>query len=95
MLSALCRFAEPAWQSSQTIAIANDPAEGNVLVEALVCEFHWTALRIGAITSCMNASLVSGGTRMLKTCGNLLPVEAPVVRLALRAWRDIGMPSEA
>jgi len=94
MLSALRKFSEPARAIRQSTAPAKGPIEGNALFEALVCEFHWTALQIGAIACCMNASLFSGRTWMLRACSNLVPVESPIVKVALRSWRDIGLPRE-
>ncbi|WP_045834926.1 PilZ domain-containing protein [Hyphomicrobium sp. 99] len=94
MLKALLKIAEPARPSFPRSRISNEPDEGNALFEALVCEFHWAALQIGAIASCMNASLAFDRTWMLRTCSNLVPVEAPVVKVALRAWQDIGISGE-
>jgi len=94
MLSALRKFSEPARVPQRSTAPAKGPIEGNALFEALVCEFHWTALQIGAISCCMNASLALGRTWMLRACSNLVPVESPVVKLALRSWHDIGLPRE-
>jgi len=94
MLSALRKFTEPAKPAPQTRVPANDPDEGNALFEAMVCEFHWATLQIGAITCCMNASVASGRTWMLRSCGNLVPVESPVVKVALRAWQDLGIPRD-
>lgn len=93
MLSALLKFSEPAKSRPAPIS-SNEPIEGNALFEALVCEFHWTTLQIGAISCCMNASLASSRSWMLRSCSNLVPVESPVVRVALRAWQDIGMPRD-
>ncbi|AGK59379.1 type IV pilus assembly PilZ [Hyphomicrobium denitrificans 1NES1] len=72
----------------------SDPIDGCARFEALVCEFHWTALQIGAIASCMNASLASRRSWMLRACSNLVPVESPVVKVALRSWQDIGLPRD-
>ncbi len=94
MLSALLKFAEPAKRPLQSAVDADEPIEGNALFEALVCEFHWAALQIGAISCCMNACLATGRTWMLRSCCNLVPVESPIVRVALRAWEDIGIPRE-
>ncbi len=90
MLRALLKLSEPA-QNSYPRTVSSEPDEGNALFEALVCECHWTALQIGAIASCMNASLASERTWMLRSCSNLLPVESPVVKVALRSWQDIGL----
>jgi hypothetical protein len=51
-------------------------------------------LQIGAITCCMNASLASGRTWMLRSCINLVPVESVVVKQALRSWQDLELPRE-
>ena len=93
MLNALLKLAEPNRPAAAPRA-ASEPAEGNALFEALVCEFHWAALQIGAIASCMNASVALRRSWMLRTCRNLMPVESPVVRVALRAWQDVGYPRE-
>ncbi len=89
MLKGLFKSSEPT--RSPYPRAASGPVEDNALFEALVCEFHWTALQIGAIASCMNASLASERTWMLRACSNLLPVESAVVRIALRSWQDIGL----
>lgn len=93
MLSALLKFAEPA-KPRPALVSWSEPVEGSALFEALVCEFHWTALQIGAIASCMNASSASRRSWMLRSCSNLVPVESPVVKVALRSWQDIGLPRE-
>ncbi len=31
---------------------------------------------------------------MLRSCSNLVPVESPVVKVALRSWQDIGLPRD-
>lgn len=93
MLSALLKFAEPAKPRPAPVAW-NEPVEGSALFETLVCEFHWTTLQIGAIASCMNASSASRRSWMLRACSNLVPVESPVVKVALRSWQDIGLPRE-
>ena len=76
MLSALRKISETSRSPRRAVSVSNEPVEGNDLFEALVCEFHWTALQIGAITCCMNASLASGRTWMLRSCINLVPVES-------------------
>jgi hypothetical protein len=93
MLGALLKFSDPA-KPRRAVASQNGPAEGYARFEALVCEFHWTALQVGAITSCMNASLASRRSWMLRSCSNLVPVEAPVVKVALRSWQDMGLPRD-
>jgi PilZ domain-containing protein len=93
MLKAFSKSSAPA-RSPYRKAVSGDPGEGNVLFEALVCEFHWTALQIGAIASCINASVASGRTWMLRSCNNLLPVESPIVKVALRSWENIGLPGK-
>jgi hypothetical protein len=90
MLRGLFKSSEPTRQSFPR-TVSAEPDEGNALFEALVCEFHWTALQIGAIASCMNASLASERTWMLRSCSNFIPVESPVVKVALRSWQDIGL----
>lgn len=94
MLSALRKISETSKSPRRAVSVSNEPVEGNDLFEALVCEFHWTALQIGAITCCMNASLASGRTWMLRSCINLVPVESVVVKQALRSWQDLELPRE-
>jgi hypothetical protein len=84
----------PAQAPPRRPARPSSPTEGNALFEALVCDFHWTALEIGAITSCMNASLISGQTWMLRSCRNLVPVQSTLVKLALSSWQNTGLPRE-
>lgn len=93
MLGALLRSSEPA-KPRRALASPGEPVDGCARFEALVCEFHWTALQIGAIASCMNASLSSRRSWMLRACSNLVPIEAPVVKVALRSWQDIGLPRD-
>jgi len=93
MLSALLNFGDPVRPRPMRIA-PQDSIEGDGLFEALTCEFHWTSLQIGAIASCMNASVAARRAWMLRACGNLIPVESPIVKVALRAWQDIGLPRE-
>jgi len=52
MLSALRKISETSKSPRRAVSVSNEPVEGNDLFEALVCEFHWTALQIGAITCC-------------------------------------------
>ena len=96
MLSALRKFADrrAAGSAAPSSAPHDEPMEGNALFEALVCEFHWTALQIGGVTSSLNASLATGRTWMIRSCTNLIPVQAPVVKVALRSWQDIGLQRE-
>jgi hypothetical protein len=94
MLRGLLKFAEPTRPPSLRATIANEADEGNALFEALVCEFHWTALQIGAITSSMNASLAFERTWMLRSCRNLVPVESSMVKVALSSWQDIDLARE-
>jgi len=94
MLSALRKISETSKSPRRAVSVSNEPVEGNDLFEAFVCEFHWTALQIGAITCCMNASLASGRTWMLRSCINLVPVESVVVKQALRSWQDLELPRE-
>jgi hypothetical protein len=67
---------------------------GNALFEALVCEFHWTALQVGGICCCMNASLASRRSWMLRSCSNLVPVESQVVKAWLRSSQEFELPKE-
>ncbi len=64
--------------------------QGNGLFEAFVCEFHWTALQIAAVTSCVNASAASNRAWMLRACSNLIPVESFAIRTALNLWEEVG-----
>lgn len=93
MLGALLKLTEPI-KPRRTLTIAGDTIEASARFETLVCEFHWTALQIGAIASCMNASLASRRSWMLRACSNLVPVEAPAIKMALRSWQDIGLPRD-
>lgn len=96
MLNALRKSFEPA--KGLKAPLESTPAEqadGNALFEALVCELHWTALQIGAVASSMNACLAFKQSWMLRSCSNLLPVESPIVRLALRSWRDISLTAKS
>lgn len=94
MLRALRNISEPSRSSFRGTRISNEPDEGNALFEALVCEFHWTALQVGGIAACMNASLALGRTWTLRSCNNLVPVESPVIKGALSAWQEIGLSGE-
>lgn len=89
MLSALLKRVETR-NTAEVPKLSSEPMEGNPLFEAMVCEFHWTALQIGAITASMNAALALNRTWMLRSCVNLVPVQAPVIALALRSWKDMG-----
>ena len=91
MLGALLRSSEPVKPRRASPPVSGT-ADGFARFEALVCEFHWTALQIGGIASCMNASLASRRSWMLRACNNLIPVESPIVKIALRSWQDIGLP---
>ncbi len=90
MMRALLKFSEPAKLPASRIS-PGEKLLGNALFEAVVCEFHWTALQIGAIACCMNASLATRRSWMLRTCSNLVPVQSPVVKAGLRSWHDIGL----
>ena len=88
MLSALRKVVSPP-QASARPPSPSSPIEGNALFEALVCDFHWTALEIGAITCCMNASLISGQTWMLRSCRNLVPIQNAVENVvAVPPWLE-------
>jgi len=93
MLSALLKSSGPAKSRTPSV-VANETLEGNALFEALICELHWTALQIGAITCCMNASLASRRSWMLRACSNLVPIESPVVKAGLKASDDVGLPRD-
>ncbi len=94
MFRTILKASEPARTSLVRSRVWNEPDEGHALFEALVCEFHWAALQIGGIASCFNASLAFERMWMLRTCSNLVPVESPVIKVALRAWQDIGLSGE-
>lgn len=79
---------------TKPVAGSSSQVEGSFLFEALICEFHWTALQIAAVTSVMNACLSSGRPWTMRSCRNLLPVEASVVSLALRSWQEMGIAKE-
>jgi len=69
-----------------------DTVEGNVLFEALVCEFHWTALQIGGVTCIVNAAQQKDRAWILRSCQNLIPAEAALVGIALKLWSDLSIP---
>ncbi len=94
VLRALLNFPDSTRPSFPRSRLSNEPDEGNALFEALICEFHWSALQIGGITGCMNASLAFEQTWMLRSCSNLVPVESPVIKAALGAWQEIGLSEE-
>ncbi|WP_291166627.1 PilZ domain-containing protein [Hyphomicrobium sp.] len=94
MLRTLLKISEPRRSSLPQTRISDEPDEGNALFEALICEFHWTALQIGGIAACMNAALALGRTWILRSCSNLVPVEPPIINVALRAWQEIGISGE-
>lgn len=94
MLKGIRRSSQPPRRGAARARLSAEPEQGNALFEALVCEFHWTVLQIAAITSCMNASVSQNRAWMLRSCSNLIPVVSPVIRAALNAWQEIGLPSE-
>ncbi len=71
----------------------NDAVEGNALFEALVCEFHWTALQIGGVTCIVNAAQQKDRSWILRSCQNLMPAEAALVAVALKLWSDLSIPA--
>jgi len=93
MIGALRKFSEPAKTWRAPIS-SSEPLMGNALFEALVCEFHWTALQVGAISCCMNASLAARRSWMLRACSNLVPAESPVVKAWLRSSQAFELPTE-
>jgi uncharacterized protein YuzE len=78
------------------LEVVSPPAgeHGNGLFEAFVCEFHWTALQIAAVTCCVNASAARNRAWMLRACCNLIPVESSVIRSSLNSWEEIGLPKK-
>lgn len=94
MLKALRKLSPPAQRALPRSNLSFETEWGNALFEALVCEFHWTVLQVGAITSCLNASVAYNRAWMLRSCSNFMPVESSVVRAAIRTWQDIGLPAE-
>lgn len=94
MLKALRKLSPPARRALPRSNLSFEAERGNALFEALVCEFHWTVLQVGAITSCLNASVAYNRAWMLRSCSNFMPVESSVVRAAIRTWQDIGLPAE-
>jgi hypothetical protein len=93
MMGALRKSSEPARPVRAPIS-SSETLTGNALFEALICEIHWTALQVGAISICMNASLASRRSWMLRACSNLVPVESPVVKAWLRSWQQFDLPDE-
>ncbi len=94
MLKALRKSTPAARRALPRSNLSFDAERGNALFEALVCEFHWTVLQVGAITSCLNASVAYNRAWMLRSCTNFMPVESSVVRVAIRTWQDIGLPAD-
>lgn len=93
MIGALRKFSEPSKPWRAPIS-SSEPLKGNALFEALTCEFHWTALQVGAISCCMNSSLASRRSWMLRACSNLVPVESPVVKTWLQSSQEFDLPKE-
>jgi hypothetical protein len=79
---------------SKNAVLSSTPLEGNSLFEALICEFHWVALQIGGITAILNASLEGRRAWVIRSCRNLVPVEAAIVDVALRSWQDMAIPKD-
>jgi PilZ domain len=94
MVKGILRFSQPSRSAVARSSVSSEPEQGNALFEALVCEFHWTVLQVGAITSCMNASVAQKRAWMLRSCSNFIPVETPVIRAALHTWQEIGLPRD-
>jgi hypothetical protein len=93
MIGALRKSSEPTrgWRAPVS---SSEPLIGNALFEALICEFHWTALQVGAISCCMNTSLAARRSWMLRACSNLVPVESPVVKAWLRSSQEFELAKE-
>lgn len=94
MLKSLRNSSDALRRHPGLAAVSKDGEHGNALFEALVCEFHWTALQVGAVTSCINASVSQNRSWMMRSCGNLIPVESPSIKAGLRAWQEIDLPRE-
>lgn len=94
MLKALRKLSPPARRALPRSSLSFEAEPGNALFEALVCEFHWTVLQVGAITSCLNASVAYNRAWMLRSCTNFMPVESSVVKAAIHSWQEIGLPAE-
>ena len=94
MLGFAQRNQTKASASGKHTPLSSAPLEGNSLFEAMICEFHWAALQIGGITAILNASLERKHTWVIRSCRNLVPVEAAVADVALRSWQDIAIPKD-
>lgn len=79
-----------AARTPQRSSSGND-LDGNALFEALVCEFHWTALQIGGICQIFNNARARKTMWMIRSCRNILPVEGSVIRFALSNHSETGI----
>ena len=93
MFSALSKLRDKVPAPARSDVAGSSTVEGNALFEALVCEFHWTALQIGGVVCLMNAALHKDRHWVLRACPNIMPVEALVVSVALKNWHDLGIPA--
>lgn len=75
-----------------TPVAANANLPGNLLLEALTCELHWSALQTGGITCIFNALHARGQGSIPNTCRNHFPVETAIVTSAMQARDDFGLP---
>lgn len=91
MFIALTKTADKTQARPKPDAQVQTELYGNALFEALVCEFHGTALQIGGVANVVNTSMQKGQAWMLRSCRNFLPVEAAVTSVALKGWSDIGL----
>ena len=77
-------------------ALATDPAPPRpagpaYLFESLICDLHWSALHLGALTNLINAYAHSDATWTLKSWRHLLHDNAQIVTLALRYHDNMGL----
>lgn len=91
MYSSLRKSADSRPPAAAKRSPAVTELDGNAMFEAFVCEFHWTALQVGAVAQLFNASLQNGQKWMLRTCRNILPVEAAIVGFATKNWKELSV----
>lgn len=81
-------------ETRRPVPAAKSPSvepDGIVLFEALVCEFHWTALQIAGICQIFSGALARKESWILRSSRILLPAEAAVVRAALAISQELGV----
>jgi hypothetical protein len=91
MFNSLMKISEKRPVQVKSESAVGEELYGNSLFEALVCEFHTTSLLIGGVTNVINASAQKGQRWFLRSCRNVLPVEAAVTSVALKNWDEIAI----